>query len=168
MVVGEKIEQRKDDGEGFLHAEETVEGPFAVELENWFAVRRFASKALIGDDVLTGVVAFGGAVPEEKAMLEGWCFRVSYCCPCVLCVSFVFLVFCVSSLSRSSLLFPVFVCGCMSQGLQIEGPPDTQLVAVHVCEFRVSWLLAPCAEELLSQVIYLYLDAFLEVWQAVA
>ena len=53
MVVGEKIEQRKDDGEGFLHAEETVEGPFAVELENWFAVGRFASKALIGDDVLT-------------------------------------------------------------------------------------------------------------------
>jgi hypothetical protein len=58
MVVSEKIEQRKDDGKGFLHAEETVEGPFAVELEDRFSVGRFASKAFIGDDVLTGVVAF--------------------------------------------------------------------------------------------------------------
>jgi hypothetical protein len=29
----------------------------------------------------------------------------------------------------------------MVQGLQIEGPPGTQLVAAHVCCVRVSYLL---------------------------
>lgn len=56
----------------------------------------------------------------------------------------------------------------MDQSLQIEGPPGTQLVAVHVCETHVSQRLAVCAEELLSQMIYSYLDALLEVWQAIA
>jgi hypothetical protein len=56
----------------------------------------------------------------------------------------------------------------MGQGLQIEGPPGTQLVAVHVCETRLSWLLVLRVRELLSQVTYPYLDAFLKVWQAVA
>ena len=73
MVVGEKIEQRKDDGEGFLHAEETVEGPFAMELEDRLAVGWVASEARVGDDVLAGVVAFRRAVPEEETMLEGCC-----------------------------------------------------------------------------------------------
>lgn len=56
----------------------------------------------------------------------------------------------------------------MGQGLQIEGPPGTQLVAVHVCETRVSCLLALYAEELPSRVTYPYLDAFFKVWQAIA
>jgi hypothetical protein len=73
MVMSEKVEQRENDGKGFLHAEETVKGPFSVELENGFAVRGFAGEALVGDDVLAGVVAFGGAVPEEEAVLEGCC-----------------------------------------------------------------------------------------------
>jgi hypothetical protein len=74
MIVSEKIEQRENDGKRFLHAEETVKGPFAVELEDWFAVGGFAGEAGVGDDVLAGVVAFGGAVPEEEAVLECCCW----------------------------------------------------------------------------------------------
>jgi hypothetical protein len=74
VIVSEKIEQREDDGKRFLHAEETVKGPFAVELEDWFAVGGFAGEAFVGYDVLAGVVAFGGAVPEEEAVLECCCW----------------------------------------------------------------------------------------------
>jgi hypothetical protein len=87
MIVSEKIEQRENDGKRFLHAEETVKGPFAVELEDWFAVGGFAGEAGVGDDVLAGVVAFGGAVPEEEAVLEccvGWvCELLLSVCPCI-------------------------------------------------------------------------------------
>jgi hypothetical protein len=126
VIVSEKIKQRKDDGEGFLHAEEAVKGPFAVELEDWFAVGGFAGETFVGDDVLAGVVAFGGAGPEEEAVLE-CCVAMSLCCPSY---RFTFLFF--LALSRDF----------KGQGLQIEGPPGTQLVAVHVCETHVSWLLA--------------------------
>lgn len=71
--MGEEVEEGEDDAEGFLHAEETVEGPFAVELEDWLTVGGFAGEARVGDDVLAGVVAFGRAVPEEEAVLEGCC-----------------------------------------------------------------------------------------------
>ena len=73
MVVGEEVEEGEDDAEGFLHAEETIEGPFAVELEDRLAVGWVASEARVGDDVLAGVVAFRRAVPEEETMLEGCC-----------------------------------------------------------------------------------------------
>jgi hypothetical protein len=95
MIVSEKIEQRKDDGKRFLHAEETVKGPFAVELEDWFAVRGFAGEAGVGYDVLAGVVAFGGAGPEEEAVLE--------CCVGWVCELLLFFVSCVW-------LLPVFPC----------------------------------------------------------
>jgi len=58
MIMSEEVEQREYYREGLLHAEESVEGPFAVELEDWFAVRGVTGEALVGDDVLTGVVAF--------------------------------------------------------------------------------------------------------------
>lgn len=70
MIMSQEVEQREDDGERLLHAEETVEGPFAVELENWLAVGRFTGEAFVGNDVLAGVVAFGRTVPEEKAVLQ--------------------------------------------------------------------------------------------------
>lgn len=41
-----------------------------MELEDWFTVGRFTSEAFVGDDVLAGVVAFGGAVPEEETVLQ--------------------------------------------------------------------------------------------------
>jgi hypothetical protein len=44
-----------------------------VELEDGLAVGRVAGFAGVGYDVLASVVAFGGAVPEEKTALEGFC-----------------------------------------------------------------------------------------------
>lgn len=70
VVVGEEVEERKDDGKGFLHAEEAVKGPFAMELEDGFAVWWVAGEALVGDDVLAGIVAFRRTVPEEEAVLQ--------------------------------------------------------------------------------------------------
>jgi hypothetical protein len=64
-VVGEVVEEREDDAEGLLHAHEAVEGPFAVEL-----VHGLGRGAREGDDVLTRVVAFGGAGPEEETAVE--------------------------------------------------------------------------------------------------
>lgn len=72
----EVVEQREDDAEGFLHAEEAVKGPFAMELVDRGHVRRITGETCRGDDVLTCVVAFGGAVPEEHAAVEG-CIRFS-------------------------------------------------------------------------------------------
>lgn len=34
LVVGGVVEDGEDDGEGLLHAEDAVEGPFAVELDD--------------------------------------------------------------------------------------------------------------------------------------
>ena len=45
-----------------MHPEEAVEGPFSVELDDVFG----RGDALVGDDVLAGVIAFGWAVPEEE------------------------------------------------------------------------------------------------------
>lgn len=70
-VVREIVEQRENDAEGLLHAEEAVEGPFAVELEDGLHVRRVAGEAGVGYDVLACVVAFGGTVPEKHAPVEG-------------------------------------------------------------------------------------------------
>jgi hypothetical protein len=78
IVVGEEVEEREEDGEGFLHAQEAIERPFAVELEDRFAVRGIAGLADVGYDVLAGVVALGGAVPEEETALEGFESSVWY------------------------------------------------------------------------------------------
>lgn len=71
MVVCEEIEEGEEDGGWLLHAQETVEGPFAVVLEDGFEVGWVAGKALFGYNVLAGVVAFGGAVPQEETVLDG-------------------------------------------------------------------------------------------------
>lgn len=62
----EEIDEGEEDGEGLLHAEESVERPFSVELKDGLRV----GDTLIGDYVLAGVVAFGGAVPEQEFMEE--------------------------------------------------------------------------------------------------
>jgi len=49
-----------------LHAEEAVEGPFSVELDDGLGVEDTG----IGYYVLAGVVAFGWAVPKEEAVEE--------------------------------------------------------------------------------------------------
>jgi hypothetical protein len=68
VLVREEVEEREEDGEGLLHAQEAVEGPFAVELHDRFRGR----DALVGDDVLAGIVAFCWAVPEEELVEESW------------------------------------------------------------------------------------------------
>jgi hypothetical protein len=54
ILVGEEVEEREEDGEGLLHAEEAVEGPFPMELDDFY----IGCDALVGDYVLAGVVAF--------------------------------------------------------------------------------------------------------------
>lgn len=64
----EEVCEGEDDRAGFLHAQDTHERPFAVELEDGLR----GIDALGGDDVLAGVVAFRGAVPEEETVEESW------------------------------------------------------------------------------------------------
>lgn len=66
VVVSPEVAEGEEHGEGLLHAEEAVEGPFTVELHHWLV----AGEAGGGDDVLAGVVAFGGAGPEQEAEVE--------------------------------------------------------------------------------------------------
>jgi hypothetical protein len=66
-VMYEQVEEREEDREGLLHAQKTVEGPFAVILNYFLAF----GNSFLRDYVLAGVVAFGKAVPEEKAMVKG-------------------------------------------------------------------------------------------------
>lgn len=60
ILVCEEVEKGEEDGEWLLHAQEAVEGPFAMELDDRFG----GCYALVGDDVLTCVVAFLFAGPE--------------------------------------------------------------------------------------------------------
>jgi hypothetical protein len=48
-----------------------VKGPFAMELEDGFAVGRVAGEAGVGHDVLAIVIAFRRTIPEQEAALEG-------------------------------------------------------------------------------------------------
>lgn len=70
LVVGGVVEEREDDGEGFLHAKDAVEGPFTVKLDD--GEGRVLRDAHVGDYVLAGIVAFGGAGPEEQTMEQSW------------------------------------------------------------------------------------------------
>jgi hypothetical protein len=54
-----------------LHTEEAVKGPFAVELEDGFAVGGLTSLTLVSDYVLADIVAFCWTVPEKETALEG-------------------------------------------------------------------------------------------------
>jgi hypothetical protein len=65
--VSEEVEERKEDAEGLLHSQKTVEWPFAMELHNGL----LSCDTLVGYDVLAGIIAFGGAVPEEELVKEG-------------------------------------------------------------------------------------------------
>jgi hypothetical protein len=68
VLVREEVEEGEEHGKRLLHAEEAVKGPFAVELHDGLPLE----DAGVGDYVLAGVVAFGGAGPEEEAMEERW------------------------------------------------------------------------------------------------
>jgi hypothetical protein len=66
--MGEEVEEREEDGKGLLHAEEAVEEPFPVELDDSY----IGCDALVGNYVLAGVVAFCWAIPEKEAVEESW------------------------------------------------------------------------------------------------
>jgi hypothetical protein len=68
--MSEEVEEGEEDAEGFLHAQEAVEGPFAVVLEDGVYVRWVACEAGVGGYVLACVIAFGWAGPEEKSAVE--------------------------------------------------------------------------------------------------
>lgn len=61
-----EISKGPQNTQGLLHAEETVERPFAMKLYDGEA---FLDSAR-GNDMLTGVIALTGASPEEEAMEE--------------------------------------------------------------------------------------------------
>lgn len=64
--MGEEVKEGEEDREGFLHAQESVEGPFSVELDDVIG----RGDPLIGDYVLAGIVAFRWACPEEESVKE--------------------------------------------------------------------------------------------------
>lgn len=68
--VRPEVQEGEKDREGLLNAEDSNEWPFAVVLYDRIRDGRVKSKSLVRDDVLTGVVAFRPAVPEEKAEME--------------------------------------------------------------------------------------------------
>lgn len=68
VEVRPEVERREEHREGLLDAEDAREGPFAVELDDGLV----GGQARGRDYGLAGVVAFGGAVPEKEAVVEGW------------------------------------------------------------------------------------------------
>lgn len=66
-VVGVAVENAEEHREGLLDAKEAHERPFAVELLDGLAGVVAGGR----HGVLAGVVAFGGAGPEEEAEVEG-------------------------------------------------------------------------------------------------
>ena len=63
IAVREEVEEGEEDGEGLLHAQEAVEGPFAVELH--YRVRHsIVGETSLGDDMLAHIVAVALAIPK--------------------------------------------------------------------------------------------------------
>ena len=61
-----KVDEGEEDGARLLHAEESVERPFSVELEDFFGV----CNTFVGNYVLTGIITLRGAVPDEESMKQ--------------------------------------------------------------------------------------------------
>jgi hypothetical protein len=55
-----------------LHAHEAVKRPFAMELVNGLHIRGVARETFRSYNVLAGVIAFRGTIPEEEAAVKGW------------------------------------------------------------------------------------------------
>lgn len=139
LVVGEEVEQAEEHAEGLLHAQEAVEGPFAVELEHGLAVGRVAGFAGVGDDVLACVVALGWAVPEEEPSLERCCILLNLFLPGL-------------KLQARSVEVDV----------RIDGPPSLQLDSLHCCTRLQNSCILACRRAGRSN-----LNTLLEVWQSI-
>lgn len=60
VPVRPEVSEGEEHAEGLLHTQEAVERPFSVELVHWLV----GEDALVRDDVLACVVAFGSAIPK--------------------------------------------------------------------------------------------------------
>jgi hypothetical protein len=70
VIVCEKVEQREEHREWFLHSHKAMKRPFSMELKNRLSVWRISGHTLISHNVLAGVIAFGGTGPEEDTAVE--------------------------------------------------------------------------------------------------
>lgn len=70
MPMGKEIEQGEEDREEFLHAKDSVEGPFAVVLYDWGNHRGISSNSTVRHDMLTSIIAFGRTGPKHEAEME--------------------------------------------------------------------------------------------------
>jgi len=61
-----KVEDGEEYTRGFLDSPESEKGPFSVELVE----REVMLAEIVCDLTLTGIVAFGGTVPQEKTEME--------------------------------------------------------------------------------------------------
>lgn len=71
MLMRKEVEEGEEDGEWFLDPKKAVERPFSVKLHNRIKHRWVTRHASVGDDLLTCVVAFGGACPKEESEMKG-------------------------------------------------------------------------------------------------
>ena len=80
--VGVKVPEGKEDREWFLHAQNTLEWPLAMELDHILAFGHTFGR----DEVLARIIAFGGTGPKEQPTVEGndsrrgrrWCTFVLF------------------------------------------------------------------------------------------
>lgn len=70
MPVGEEVEKREHDREWLLDANDAMEWPFPVILNDRIQHRRISGDPLISDNLLAYVVAIGWTCPEKKAEME--------------------------------------------------------------------------------------------------
>ena len=70
MPVGKEVEEREQDGKRFLHAEDSAERPFSMELHHWIEHWRISGDSAVCHDMLAGIVTFGGTSPEQKTEME--------------------------------------------------------------------------------------------------
>ena len=70
VLMGQEVHQGEEDREGLLYSKKPIEGPFPMILNNWTDHRRISRNPTISNDMLAGVVAFGGACPEQETKVE--------------------------------------------------------------------------------------------------
>jgi len=69
-AMSKEVKEREEHRKRFLHAHEPVEWPFPVKLNNRLHHRRVTRFPLVGDDMLTDVIALLRARPEKESQTE--------------------------------------------------------------------------------------------------
>jgi hypothetical protein len=68
--MSEPIQKREQNREGFLDAQKAIKRPFAMELHHRLDHGRISRHALVGDDMLTGIIALGRTIPEQQPKIQ--------------------------------------------------------------------------------------------------